>query len=122
LNGVYDPKKIAAFQWADIYCMPSRSDAYGIAYLEAWAAKKPVIAADNPQMREVVTPEKDGLLVPFDNIEELKTAIERLLHDPRLRSNMGMNGFKRVQNENTWEIITRKTYEIYQDLIATHKG
>ena len=48
--------------------MPSRSDAYGISYLEAWASKKPVIGADTPVMREVIQHEKDGLLVKFDDI------------------------------------------------------
>ena len=56
-----------------MYVMPSRSDAYGISYLEAWASKKPVIG-QIPVMREVIQHEKDGLLVQFDDISGIAGA------------------------------------------------
>ncbi|MCP4761957.1 MAG: glycosyltransferase family 4 protein, partial [archaeon] len=52
MKGYYDWRKISAYQECSVFVMPSRSDAYGMAYLEAWAAGKPVIAARNTVMEE----------------------------------------------------------------------
>lgn len=117
LTGMYDKKKIGAFQMADIYCMPSRSDAYGIAYLEAWATKTPVIAAKIPAMKEVVNNNKDGFLVDFDNVNELYRAILYLLENPSLGMQMGIEGQKKVLRENDWTKIAFKTLQKYQKLI-----
>lgn len=117
LSGIYDKKKIGVFQLADVYCMPSRSDAYGIAYLEAWATKTPVIAADIPAMHEVIEEGKDGILVEFDNINEIKTALLELLNDPQKRRDMGDHGFDKIKKNNSWKQIAYHTLEIYENLI-----
>ena len=54
MTGYYDKKKIAAFKEADLYLMPSRSDAFGISFLEAWSAGKPVIGARIGATPEVI--------------------------------------------------------------------
>jgi glycosyltransferase involved in cell wall biosynthesis len=117
LTGVYDPIKIGAFQIADVYCMPSRSDAYGIAYLEAWACKKPVIAADIPAMGDVIQNGETGLLVPFDNPKLLAEKITQLLKDPKKAQYMGENGYKKIKQQNPWKMIAQNTENIYQALI-----
>jgi len=121
LSGIFDPIKIGAFQLADIFCMPSRSDAYGIVYLEAWACKKPVIGIDNDCIREVIENKKDGLLVKFDDVEDLKNAIIDLLKNPKKREEMGENGFLKVSNFNKWNEIAIKTMEIYTQIGKTCK-
>jgi len=65
--------KFDAFAACDVYAMPSRVEAFGITYLEAWASKKPVIAADNPVSREVIG--NAGLLVNFGDTNALIKAI-----------------------------------------------
>ena len=67
LTGYLDKKKISAFKTSDIYLMPSRSDAFGIAFLEAWAAGKPVIGANVGATPEVIRDQIDGLLVRFND-------------------------------------------------------
>ncbi len=114
LRGIFDYKKIGLFQLADIYCMPSRSEAYGIAYLEAWATKTPVIACNLDAIKEVVHKDRDGLLVDFNNEHELSKSIIRLLNNPRLRTKLGKNGWNKVKKFNSWEDIARNTYQIYQ--------
>jgi len=113
LNGYYDWRKISAFQECIIFVMPSRSDAYGMVYLEAWASKKPVIGAKTPVMEEVILNNYDGILVEFDNPIELSNSIIKLLKDKQLREYLGQNGYKKVLNNNRWEIIIDKTKEIY---------
>jgi glycosyltransferase involved in cell wall biosynthesis len=116
LSGIYDSQKIGAFQLADIFVMPSRSDAYGIVYLEAWAAKTPVIAANFPAMHEVINEKKDGILVEFDNTENLCDEILSLLASPEKRLQMGENGYAKIQKQNNWYQIASQTLNFYRSL------
>ena len=122
LSGIFDPQKIGAFQLTDIFCMPSRSDAYGIVYLEAWACKKPVIGVNNDSMREVIEHEKDGILIKFDDVEDLKDAIIKLLKNPKIREDMGEKGFQKVSNFNNWNEIAIKTMQIYTQIRKASKN
>ncbi|MFX1275160.1 MAG: glycosyltransferase family 4 protein [Promethearchaeota archaeon] len=117
LNGYYDKKKISAFKETDIFVMPSRSDAFGIAFLEAWASGKPVIGADIGAISEVIMNNEDGLLVEFDNPLELAKKIIYLLKNKSIRKRFGTTGREKVKNKFTWTIIAKRTHEIYQDII-----
>ena len=117
LKGYYDEKKIAAFNEADLFLMPSRSDAYGIAFLEAWASSKPVIGANIGATPEVIRNKIDGLLVGFDDYLEIADKVVMLLKKKRLRKNLGLAGRNKVQENFSWDIIAKKTHETYQELI-----
>ncbi|MFW9941187.1 MAG: glycosyltransferase family 4 protein [Candidatus Thorarchaeota archaeon] len=117
LTGYYDKKKIAAFKEADLYLMPSRSDAFGIAFLEAWAAGKPVIGARIGATPEVIRENIDGLLVEFDNPNDIAQKVIKLLKNKKLKKKFGLAGQYRVSQNYTWDIIAEKTHNIYQSLL-----
>jgi len=117
LKGYYDPKKIAAFKETDIFLMPSRSDAYGIAYLEAWAAGKPVIGANIGATPEVIRNNLDGLLVEFNNYEDIANKVVTLLKNERLSNKMGQEGKIKVQENLSWYDVAKKTHQVYMELI-----
>ena len=121
LTGYFDKKKIAAFKEADIYLMPSRSDAFGIAYLEAWAAEKPVIGANIGATPEVIRDNVDGFLVEFDNPIDIAEKVIRLLKYKKLRKKLGSAGKLKVKQNYTWKIIAEQTHKIYQDLIYKYE-
>lgn len=102
--------KFDAFAACDVYCMPSRVEAFGITYLEAWASKKPVIAADTPQAREVIS--SDGLLVKFNNVEQLVNAINESLN----RQDLGMKGYEKLIRNYTEDKVMSKLKEIYESI------
>ena len=116
LTGYLDRKKISAFRNCEIFLMPSRSDAFGISFLEAWAAGKPVIGARIGATPEVIRDEVDGLLVKFNDTKEICRAVITLLKNKRLRNKLGAAGKERVSQNYTWEKIVEKTYEIYSEL------
>jgi len=68
---------------ADVFCLPSVQEGFGIAFLEAMAAGKPIVAARAAAVPEVV---KRGLLVEPESAEALAEAIKRLWRDPDLRT------------------------------------
>lgn len=116
LQGYYDWRKISAFQECEFFIMPSRSDAYGIAYLEAWASKKPVIGADSLVMRDVIQHGNDGLLVEFNNPSQIADSIRILLEDKEKSKEMGLVGYQKIKKNNTWEVVHKKTIEVYNEL------
>jgi glycosyltransferase involved in cell wall biosynthesis len=117
LTGYFDKKKLSAFKEADIYLMPSRSDAFGISFLEAWSAGKPVIGARIGATPEVIRENIDGVLVDFDNPEDLARNVINLLNNKRLRESYGFEGQLKVSQKYTWNIIAYKTHKTYENLI-----
>jgi glycosyltransferase involved in cell wall biosynthesis len=118
LTGYFDKKKIAAFKETDIFLMPSRSDAFGIAYLEAWASGKPVIGANIGAIPEVINDKVDGLLVQFDNQSDIAKKVVHLLKHKKLRKKYGSNGQEKVGKFYSWDKIASKTHELYQELMG----
>jgi glycosyltransferase involved in cell wall biosynthesis len=79
---------------ADIFSLPSVQEGFGIVFLEAMAAGKPIVAARAAAVPEVV---RNGLLVEPGNAEALADAILRLYRDPDLRATLGKAGSQHVE-------------------------
>lgn len=117
LSGYFDKNKIAAFIESDLYLMPSRSDAYGIAFLEAWAASKPVIGSNIGATPEVIQDNVDGLLVEFDNPRNIADQVVKLLRNKKLRKKLGEQGKAKVETFHSWSNIADITKKLYDYLI-----
>jgi glycosyltransferase involved in cell wall biosynthesis len=116
LSGYFDKTKHGAFKACDVFVMPSRSDAYGIAYLEAWASKKPVIASNIPAMLDLFEDGKEGFHVQFDDPRDLALKINLLLDDKQLGIELGEQGYHKIFEEYlTWKDVAHKIFSIYQD-------
>jgi glycosyltransferase involved in cell wall biosynthesis len=61
------------------FVMPSQGEGFGLVYLEAMRAGKPVLAARGSAAREIVEDGETGLLVSPEDREELREALSRLL-------------------------------------------
>ena len=84
----------AEYNRADLFCLPSVQEGFGIVFLEAMAAGKPIVAARAAAVPEVV---RDGILVEPENPEALAEAILRLYRDPDLRHSLGSSGLSSVE-------------------------
>jgi glycosyltransferase involved in cell wall biosynthesis len=87
----------------DVFSMPSRTDSFGIVFLEAWANAKPVVAAAAGGVVEVVRHDQNGLLVPFGDVARLAEAIGRLLVDRATARRLGEAGHALVTRGYTWD-------------------
>ncbi len=81
---------------SDIFILPSRSEGMSNALLEAMAHGLPCIATDIPGNSDIITPEKDGLLVRLDDPQDLAAAIGRLVTDQGLRERLGRGAARTV--------------------------
>lgn len=103
---------------SDIFCLPSRSEGFSNALLEAMACKLPCVATDLGGNREVLIQGETGLLVPSEDCEELASALTRLLSNRGLAANMGLRGEKVVQSRFTAEVMMNNLVSVYQGLLA----
>ncbi|MBI1975908.1 MAG: glycosyltransferase family 4 protein [Candidatus Omnitrophica bacterium] len=88
----------------DIFCLPSRQEGFGIVFLEAMAAGKPIVAARAAAVPEVVRERKEGLLVSPDVPKALEDALLRLIRDHAMRLQMGKSGQDYVQRYEAVEV------------------
>ncbi len=117
LGPVYGEDKRDLLAAGDVFALPSRTDSFGIVYLEAWLYNTPVIGARAGGVPGVIQDGRDGLLVEFGNIDELANAIARLLADPEGAREMGRVGRERVLSEMTWEEKYKQLEQLYASLI-----
>lgn len=116
LGPVGDSEKGDALAAASMLSMPSRTDSFGITYLEAWLYGLPVIAARTWGVTDIVDHGNDGLIVPFGDVNSLASAIETLLDDPGKARAMGEAGREKVYQEHRWEKKLQELGELYQGL------
>jgi Glycosyltransferase len=106
LGQISDDDKWAWLELCDIFIMPSRNingdyEGFGIVYLEANLAGKPVIAGDSGGVRDAVINNINGLLVNPENAQEIAAAVIKLAGDEKLRQDLGSQGKRRaVENFN----------------------
>ncbi len=109
---------LGAYQFASIFVFPiTDSDGFGIPLLEAGASKTPVITSNIGPAPELIKNGKTGFLTALDDRESLKNSISKLLTDEVLLRRMGDEAYRNVSLNFTWKKITKKTNEVYKDLI-----
>jgi glycosyltransferase involved in cell wall biosynthesis len=101
--------------------LPSRSDSFGIVFLEAWLYDKPVIGARAGGIPDVIVDGEDGFLVPFGDVAALADRIGRILADPDLAQRMGENGHRKTLAEMTWAHRYGLVRKVYESVIAARR-
>lgn len=98
--------KADALAACDIFCLPSSHEAFGIAYVEAWAYRKPVICGLAPACRQLVEEGVTGLWADQEPVS-LAAKILSLLQQPEMRERLGREGRARQQRDFTTESVAR---------------
>lgn len=103
---------------ASVMAMPSRTDSFGIIFLEAWLNGCPVVGAAAGGIPSVVEDGKSGFVVPFGDVPALAAAIDRLVSDPLLGARMAAHGAAVTRQRHTWD----RVYERVRPWFATSLG
>ncbi|HSG40491.1 MAG TPA: glycosyltransferase family 4 protein, partial [Thermoanaerobaculia bacterium] len=81
------------------FAMPSQGEGFGLVYLEAMRAGRPVLAARHSAAEEIVIEGQTGLLVDPEDRTELRIALARLIDEPGTVRRMGEAGHERWRKE-----------------------
>jgi glycosyltransferase involved in cell wall biosynthesis len=101
------------FRSCDAVCVPSRNEPFGIVILEAWAARKPVVATKNGGPGEFVEHDVTGFSV-FDTADSVAWGLGQVFMDFKRARRMGEAGRKAVEERFTWDKIAGQTLEVYR--------
>ncbi|HZT83310.1 MAG TPA: glycosyltransferase family 4 protein [Gemmataceae bacterium] len=101
--GVLDARqKRDFFAGLDVFALPSRSDSFGIVFLEAWANGAPNVGYRAGGVAGLIRHEEDGLLVRCGDVDGLADALGRLAGDAGLRRRLGEKGRQRARRDFRW--------------------
>jgi L-malate glycosyltransferase len=103
---------------ADIFVLPSRSEGFSNAIVEAMAASLPVVATNVGGNAEAVQDGVSGFLVPSDDPDALAAAILQLLSDPSQARAMGAAGRNLAAEKFTTDAMMSRTASAYRDLLS----
>ncbi len=106
------------FAAADVFVLPSRSEALGSVLLEAMACGLPVVATRVGGVPEVIEPGQTGLLVPVRCPAELAEAIGSLFADPEAARQLGQRARRYVVEHRSSRRMVEQTLRIYERLLV----
>jgi glycosyltransferase involved in cell wall biosynthesis len=113
-------ERLSALAGSDIFVLPSYSEGFPIAPIEALAAGLPVVlteACNIPDIEEagagiVITPE----------IGSLTEAMLLLINNTALRRRMGVKGRELALAKYTWDRVAARMTEVYKNILLPQKA
>jgi glycosyltransferase involved in cell wall biosynthesis len=67
---------------------------------------------------EIINETECGIIVEYDNLEQIKEAIIKLKDNPELRKRLGANGRKAFLEKYNWNVMEQRLYKVYEDLLS----
>jgi phosphatidyl-myo-inositol dimannoside synthase len=111
--GVVSPEELdKCYRECDVFVMPSAGEGFGFVFLEAMKYRKPIVAARSGGAPEVVRDGVNGKLVDYGNKEHLLEALADLCLDRNQRETLGERGYRRLQENYTFEHFRQKFADI----------
>lgn len=108
----------AYLQSADIFTLPSRSEGFSNALIEAMGTGLPCVATRVGGNAEALESDRNGLLIAPEDPQALATALCRLLENSSLAQALGAAAQQTVVQRFTTEAMMRATTESYTSLLS----
>lgn len=100
---------------------PSRYEPFGTVTVDAWAASKPLVAADAVGPAAYVIDGANGLLIPKNNPDALATAMRRVIEEPGLAAKLVAGGRASYEATFTRAAFVRDSLAFYERVVAEAK-
>jgi glycosyltransferase involved in cell wall biosynthesis len=106
---------VGLFKSADVVCVPSRNEPFGIVVLEAWSATQPVVVTCNGGPREFVRDQETGWVVD-PNRQSLGWALGAALGDEANADRIAANGRHEAETSFSWDAIGAEVERVYESV------
>jgi glycosyltransferase involved in cell wall biosynthesis len=104
------------YQAFDVFALSSLREGLPNVLLEAMALEVPVLATSIAGVPRLIDDEKSGLLIQPDSVDELTSALDRLLRDAELRRRLARAGRETIVSRFSFAERMRKIQALYDDL------
>jgi len=123
---VPEEERIAHYAACDVAVFPSLYEPFGIVALEAMSMEKPVVVGANGinGMRETVIPDgpnQCGFHVNPREPMDIAWGIVNAVRNPERKAWYGQNGRRRVLQDFSWDVIAKRTTELYTEALESKK-
>lgn len=108
----------AAYQAADVFCLPSLHEPFGIVILEAWAARCPVVAAGVGGVLSFTTDGENVVHVCPEDPHSIAAGLRTVLTSPELALRIAAQGEREARTRYDWSRIAEQMLDIYTDVAA----
>lgn len=108
------------FDWmtaATAFVQPSIEEGFGLVFVEAGACKTPTVATNVGGIKDIIVDEETGLLVPPSDTDALTSALQRVISDRELATQMGCQAFHRVSKHFTIDQMVDKYDRVFNQLV-----
>lgn len=122
---VWIPAQADVVQWMraiDIFVLPSRSESFPNALLEAMASGCCPVGSNVGGIPELILNEKSGLLFPSGDVDVLAERLRRLVNNDGLRTSLAAAAVERSHSQFTLERFVASTSHLYSGLLSQHYG
>jgi glycosyltransferase involved in cell wall biosynthesis len=116
LGWVDGEEKQRLFREAAIVCLPSCSEGFPMAVVEAWAYGLPVVCTPVGGLQDVIRDEETALLIKIGDIKGIAQQLERLISDACLRKRLGDAGHELAINVFGLPHIGHRLAAVYESL------
>ena len=99
-----EPERLeAAYDFCDVFALPSRGEGFGLVFLEAMSHSKPVVGGAHGGTPEIIEDGVSGYLVEYGEVSALADRLRQILIDEPLRHRMGAAAHECVVRDFTFE-------------------
>ena len=106
-----------AYANADVFCLPTRFEPFGIVYLEAMYFGLPCVGTNAWAVPEMIADGVSGYTVPVGDVDALSDRLVRLLNDGALARRMGEAGRTRAEDHFTWRAVVERMTDTMERVV-----
>lgn len=117
---VLGERKAALLERADLFVLPSYSENFGIAVVEAMAAGLPVVISNRVNIWREIDAAGAGLVVNTD-AGEVANAVLALLDSPPIAKEMGARGRRLARDRFSWRTAGERLIQLYERVLSEAK-
>lgn len=105
------------FSVCDIFIRPSRSEGFGNSFIEAMAARLPVVATPVGGIVDFISDKETGIFCSPDNPQSIVNAVKSIIDDNNLKQNIVLNAERMVISRYGWEKISKDMEGVFDKLV-----
>lgn len=105
------------YQQANVFCLPTHLEPFGIVFIEAMTARLPIVATRVGAIPDFVEDGRNGWLVEPGDIQGLASALLKLVESPSTCKNFGEHSFQLTRERYSWKAVGKRFQHHIQSVL-----
>ncbi|OHB25319.1 MAG: hypothetical protein A2542_01785 [Parcubacteria group bacterium RIFOXYD2_FULL_52_8] len=108
------------FEEGDLFVRPSRSEGLGTSFLEAMAARLPIVTTPVGGIPDFLTDGETGFFSVVDDPQSVAQAVQRYIDEPALREHIRATAEQLAVTRYSWDTVSGQMRDLFHNLLRTH--